>query len=405
MIGRLAQRDVYRPLPHKTVSRSHLAIEWDARLGVHTVRDMGSHNGTRLNGATLGTRLQVVNNDILQVGDVLLVYERGRKLESEDSQEVSQENIPGKSAAIRDMRGQVERAAKDPSPVLLLGETGTGKEWIAREIHSLSKRSGKLIPVNCAALGAQLIESQLFGHVRGAFTGATSDHEGYFMAANGGTLFLDEIGEMPLELQPKLLRVLQEGQIQPVGSTKIHEVDVRIIAATNQDLESQVEANKFRRDLFARLALWQINVPPIRERRLDILSWFGHLCSLWFKKRETTNPGAIGTLEPNCAEALLLAPWKDNLRGIDRLVHSLASRDLKEISLDDLPEWLFESTKKETVSPDISSTKKSKPPVPSKSEFIAVFEQLEGNVSALAKHYARDRRQIYRWIETHGLKR
>src|SRR6185295_11015283 len=172
-------------------------------------------------------------------------------------------------------------AATDPAPVLLHGESGTGKERIAGELHRLSGRKGRLIAVNCAALSRELVESQLFGHQKGAFTGATELHPGYFRAAQGGTLFLDEIGELSLEVQPKLLRAIQQGEVQAVGSTQPAHVDVRVVAATNRELQQAVNAGQFRADLYARLSLWELRVPPLRERRADLFPWIDRLHGRW----------------------------------------------------------------------------------------------------------------------------
>ncbi len=177
----------------------------------------------------------------------------------------------GTAPAMRSIFRLIERAAAAPIPVLIEGETGTGKELVARAIHAESPRAaGPFVPVNCAALPESLIESTLFGHRRGAFTGASQDHRGLFEAANGGTIFLDEIGEMPLALQAKLLRVLQDHEVVPVGDTRSRTVDVRVISATNRDLAGLIEGNAFRSDLFYRIAAFPIRVPSLRERREDI---------------------------------------------------------------------------------------------------------------------------------------
>ncbi|HTM22217.1 MAG TPA: sigma 54-interacting transcriptional regulator [Kofleriaceae bacterium] len=419
VIGRVSSEEGFPPLAHETVSRSHLAVDWDGGVRAHVGADLGSHNGTRINGNPVGTeRHPLKDGSILQLGDVLLVYEAGRGVTAPPAPEVSRDAVPGEAAAIRMVRAAVARAAPDPSPVLLIGETGTGKEWIAREIHRLSGRRRGMLAINCSALSPQIIDSQLFGHVRGAFTGANNDHDGLFRAADGGTLFLDEIGELPLELQPKLLRVLQEGQVQPVGSTKTVSVDVRVIAATNRDLSSIIESGEFRRDLYARLALWEIRVPPLRKRRGDVLMWIDRLHQRWREQRPDRGDRPLRFL-PDVAEMLLLHDWRDNLRGLDRLIHELASAtgDGHSISRDELPPWLnrdlsVSGTSGGTPPPERNAqpaaqaapAQQPRKPVPTREEFEAVFEQLDGNVRAMAKHFGRDRRQIYRWLEAYDLK-
>lgn len=187
------------------------------------------------------------------------------------------EGIVGRSASINALCERLKRIAPTPATVLLLGESGTGKEVAARALHSMSPRAqGPFVPVNCAAIAAELIESELFGHVRGAYTGATASREGLFYYARGGTLFLDEISELPLAAQAKLLRVLEERRIRPVGSEQEMPVDVRVVAASNRDLSGEAEAGRFRRDLYYRLQVLELQLPPLRDRPEDIPALVDH---------------------------------------------------------------------------------------------------------------------------------
>ena len=402
ILGRQTESPNGIDLPHPTVSRQHAALEWNASQQCHVIADLGSRNGTWLNNGTVGADHHILtDNTVLRLGDVICVYERSSAQEV-DCDQVSRQAVPGQSLTIGELRHAIGRAAKDPSPILLEGATGTGKELIAAEIHRLSQRSGELICVNCAALSPQLIESQLFGHEKGAFTGAASDHIGMFRAATGGTLFLDEIGEMPPLLQPKLLRAIQQGEVVPVGKSTPVKVDVRIVSATNRNLAFEVEEGKFRRDLFARLALWHVRVPSLAQRRADILFWLDKLQHTWHTQRNQKSN--ILTFEPEAAHMLVTHTWPDNLREIDRVVHELSSNN-DTVSLDKLPPWLRSQppgTTKSKPSIDLR-VKPAKPPAPTKEELIAVLENANWNIRHVAREFSRDRRQIYRWMKNFSI--
>ncbi len=220
--------------------------------------------------------------------------------------------IIGSTDAMREVFDLMESAAAAPITVLIEGETGTGKELVARGIHQAGSRAdAPFLAVNCAAVTETLLESELFGHKRGSFTGATQDHRGLFEAAEGGTVFLDEVGEMPGSMQAKLLRVLQEGEVIPVGESKPRKVDVRIISATNRNLESEVEDGNFREDLYYRLAVFPIHVPPLRERRDDIPLLCEHLVA---KYRESS--GCTGITE-EARHTLTAHHWPGNIRQLE----------------------------------------------------------------------------------------
>jgi transcriptional regulator with GAF, ATPase, and Fis domain len=225
--------------------------------------------------------------------------------------------ILGVNPSIRRVAQHVERSAEVGCTVLISGETGTGKEVWAKLIHQLGKRSHKpFVPVNCAALTATLAESQLFGHEKGAFTGALGSALGVFRAADGGVVFLDEVGEMPRELQPKLLRVLQEGEVTPVGASRPVPVDVQIIAATNRDLESEVASGNFREDLFFRLNMVQLNVPPLRERVEDIPAFIEHFTRLYAEKYSR----AKWIPDPETLREFCDYPWPGNIRQLSHVI-------------------------------------------------------------------------------------
>jgi anaerobic nitric oxide reductase transcription regulator len=229
----------------------------------------------------------------------------------------------GVSPAMHRLRGEIDLVARSDFTVLITGESGTGKELVARALHGASaRREAPLIYVNCAALPETLAESELFGHVRGAFTGAVADRAGKFEVADGGTLLLDEVGELPLTVQPKLLRALQEGEIQRVGSDVPRRVDVRLLAATNRDLDAEVRAGRFRADLFHRLNVYPLRVPPLRERRDDIALLAGFFCDV---TRRRLGLGPV-RLAPAALDALSASDWPGNVRELENVLSRVTLR-------------------------------------------------------------------------------
>ena len=414
VLGRQADGDGEPALKDGSVSRKHFAIEWDTAGGFHTGVDLESRYGSFVDSVPAVTRLPLYDGAVVRLGPTVVAVFQAPAARPDGGEAAaataSRDAIPGEAPPARVLRADVARVAADPSPVLLVGETGTGKEHIAEEVHRLSGRRGDLVAVNCAALTPALIESQLFGHTRGAFTGADDAQRGLFREADGGTLLLDEIGELPLDLQPKLLRAIQEREVRPVGSTRTFPVDVRVIAATNRNLGAQVEQGTFRRDLYGRLSLWEIAVPPLRRRRGDLFLWFERLRARWHAERARTEAVRPWIFDGRAAEALLLREWRDNLRGVDRLVHALATRepasaDDEPLAFDGLPAWLWEpavaaAAAGAAVEPSVPSPR----PAPTRDELAAALASNHGSIRATARHFGRDRKQIYRWMEAHGLR-
>lgn len=227
------------------------------------------------------------------------------------------DGLIGESTPMRHLYELIERVSHGTSPILLLGETGTGKELVARSIHFRGRRHEKaFVPVDCSALTPTLVESELFGHVRGAFTGADRPKQGLLQAANEGTIFLDEIGDLPMYLQSKLLRALQEKEIRPVGSTERFPVDVRIIAATNRDLEAAVRAGTFRQDLFYRLNVVEIRLPALRERKIDIPLLVAH------SLQKLSEQLPVRAISDEALQRLLAYDWPGNVRELQNAIES-----------------------------------------------------------------------------------
>jgi len=261
------------------------------------------------------------------------------------------DNVIGSSGALRSVLDIVSKVAEADSTVLVTGESGTGKELIARAIHYNSRRAERsLVTVNCGAIPEELLESELFGHVRGAFTNAVAHREGRFSLADGGTIFLDEIGDMSPNLQVKLLRVLQERTFEPVGSSKTLRVDVRVIAATNQQLEAAIRDGRFREDLYYRLNVIPIEVPPLRKRREDIPLLAQHFLDVLRHERDTK----IESISDEAMARLCAYDWPGNVRELENLIERLTIlRGEGEIGVEDLPESLREPGVSNPAAPSI----------------------------------------------------
>ena len=247
----------------------------------------------------------------------------------------AQTALVGETAGIRQLRKTIEKLGRSQAPVYITGESGTGKELVAREIHSQgTRRHGPFVPVNCGAIPSELMESELFGHLRGSFTGATQDKEGLFQAADGGTLFLDEVADLPLHMQVKLLRAIQERSIRPVGAKAETPVDVRIVSATHHDLAERVREGVFRQDLFYRLNVIQVTVPPLRERMADIPRLANSLLAGIAERYGLSQPP---TLTPDAVERLQGHSFPGNVRELDNVLErAVALTDNDRITADDL---------------------------------------------------------------------
>lgn len=338
--------------------------------------------------------------------DVALVVNKAlRDLDSQETidqyEQDTVEDLVGSSPAMRRVLEMIAKVAPTDSTVLLLGESGTGKELLAGAVHRMSRRRDMpFIAINCAALPEQLLESEMFGHVKGAFTGASSDKRGLFEEADGGTIFLDEVGDMALITQAKLLRVLQNGDIRPVGSTRSKRVDVRVIAATNRNLEKAVAQNAFREDLYFRLNVIQIRVPPLRDRLEALPSLVRH-----FVARFNSEYGKSITGLDEAAQVLLRNyPYPGNVRELESIVaHAVIMAEGSTIRAQDLPEQVRLGARAPLALPNYAADA-----IPTLTDMEAqlirnALERMEGNQTEVAKRLGVSRSTLWRKMKEYGI--
>ncbi len=305
--------------------------------------------------------------------------------------------IAGQSPVVERVNDLVRRVAGTDAAVLIQGETGTGKELVARALHDASRRrSGPFVAINCAAIPPQLLESELFGHARGSFTDAKTARQGLFLDAAGGTLFLDEIGEMPLEMQAKLLRVLQEKKVRPVGVTAEVPFDARVLTATHRDLEVEVEARRFRQDLYYRINVVKIDVPPLRDRGSDVLT----LAALFLDRAAGTRTNGKVEMSPQVAERLLDYDWPGNVRELENCVErAVALARFDHLTVEDLPERI-RRYRTDRFAMSTETEEDILPLAEIEKRYIArVMRLLGGNKLHAAERLGLDRRTLYRKLD------
>jgi DNA-binding NtrC family response regulator len=396
-IGRDATCDIALP-GDRRCSRHHATLHAGV-TGTLRVVDERSRNGTLVNGRRIDQAL-LSDGDVLAVGDSYFVV----RDEPAGATDAAVPALVGAAPCMRALRSAIARLGPTDATVLVLAETGCGKELVARALHDASRRAGPFIAVNCSAIPESLAESQLFGHAAGAFSGAVA-RPGLFRAAHGGTLFLDELGEIPEAIQPKLLRVLQDRLVLPLGETRPVACDVRIIAATNRDLIAAIAEQRFRGDLYARLTEHTLRIAPLRERREDVLLLLLH---------------ALGApppqLAPALVEALLLHRFPFNVRELQGLASQLRICGGEPLDLPLVEDRLASAarpaahaiddpageTARACSGADVPGTTDREAP-PDRAGLEALLRAHGGVVSEVARVMQRSRKQVYRWIDQHAI--
>jgi DNA-binding NtrC family response regulator len=385
-------------VPDARMSAQHARVE--RSFGRWVFVDLGSKNGSLINGEP-ALRRELVDGDVIEIGRTLFLFRAAVERDRESPADVDLEGVdPGDGTLTldADLEREIDklgRLAGSEVPLLLLGESGTGKEVLARAFHRRSGRGGEMVAVNCGAIPETLIESELFGHRKGAFSGAVSDSIGLVRAAEGGTLFLDEIADLPVASQAVLLRVLQEREVRPVGGTRSIAVDIRLVAATHQDLPAMVAARTFRDDLYARISGFRIEVPPLRQRRADLGLLIGALLS-----RLGAELGRqIPRIDIDAARQLFSHDWPLNIRELETTLRAaLVLATDHCIEPEHLPVDLRPGTETEAPRRPLEAAELSH-----RDELIALLEEHRGNLSAVSRAVGKDRKQIHRWLKRYGL--
>ncbi|WP_245678140.1 sigma 54-interacting transcriptional regulator [Chondromyces crocatus] len=395
-------------LSDRLVSRFHCILERSAQG--FRVTDVGSLNGIWIGGARVRDA-DIRPECVIELGEsTIRVRDASAVSETELPATLSFGSLWGASLAMRRMFHVLQRVGQSSSDVLIEGENGTGKELIATELVQRSNRAQKpLVIVDCGAISPTLIESELFGHVRGSFTGASRDRAGAFEEADGGTVFLDEIGELPLDMQPKLLRALASREVRRVGESRARKVDIRVIAATNRRLEREVNSGRFREDLYYRLSVVTVRVPPLRERKEDLPLLLQHFLS------DLGAPEQISLFPPDVMDKMMRYDWPGNVRELRNQVERtvvlggdalLAGAEASPTSPEGHP---GDARAAEALGADIERPfKEAKEAMVDRFEreyLVALLAWASGNVSRAARKAGLDRMYLHRLLQRHGLRR
>ncbi len=372
-------------LPDEFMSSSHAHL----KVGVAScvASDMGSKNGTLVNGKTVATK-ELKDGDLVEVGQALLLYRSNMPTPASTAADATAGDLASRPTGMNTLIpalgshfADLARAASSLAPVLIYGPTGSGKELLARSVHHLSKRTGSFVAVNCGAIPTELVESELFGHVAGAFSGASSDRKGLFEAADKGTLFLDEIGELPQRAQVALLRVLQEREVVRVGSTQTIPIDTRVVAATHRDLLEDLKQGRFREDLYSRLCGFRLAVPALKDRIPD----FGIILATVLR-RLGTQAGEV-QFSAAAARTLLQHNWPRNIRELHkRLEVALALATEGQIEVRHLRLTEPES--------ELSADAEER-----RTELLILVKEHKGNVTKVAQAMGKNRQQVQKWLK------
>jgi sigma-54 dependent transcriptional regulator, acetoin dehydrogenase operon transcriptional activator AcoR len=417
-IGRGPARDARRD-----AGQLEIAIDdpWTSTLHVRLVRegrrfvleDAGSRNGTIKNGARLTSRSTLEDGDLIELGRTFFLYRESASLDP--GGDLDEALLPDLGAGMRTLSPgyareleRLARLARSAVSIVAIGESGVGKELLSRAVHAVSGRPGPFLAVNCSSLPDGLLQSELFGYRKGAFSGALEDRPGLIRSADGGTLLLDEIGDLGPLGQGALLRVLQEGEVTPVGDTRPHKVDVRFVSATHRDLAALAASGSFRSDLLARLSGFVFEMPPLRERREDL----GVLIRALLQ-RVCKDPASL-SLSQEAAQALLAYGWPLNVRELEKcLAAAVAQATDGKIQIDHLPQAV--ASARVGLAPARAS---ERPPPPSprpgsraadakdterRERIVLLLQEHAGNVSAVAREMGAARAQIHRWLRKYAL--